>query len=119
MTAPPYIRRQDGIGGAGRRGEAGFARRTGGRARPASGATAGAKGDVVVGDALVEVKTTTAGSLRVRHDWFAKIAHEARCAGRLPALALVFVGADGRPLKDGAWVAVPEHWWRDLVESGP
>lgn len=98
----------------GRGAERGFARRTGGRETPASGA-AGAKGDVVVGRVMVEHKNTTRESVGVKLSWLRKVAQEARMAGMVPALALSFSTPEGRPVPDGRWVVVPEDEWRRLV----
>jgi hypothetical protein len=108
MSQPPRIAREQRIGKSGRRSEARLARRLQGRLQPASGAMAGAKGDVSLPAVLLEAKSTTGGMLPVRHAWLAKIAREARAAGKIPALGITFTTGDGRPLPDGAWVAVPE-----------
>lgn len=101
----------------GRDAERGFARRTGGRETPASGA-AGAKGDVVVGGTMVEHKNTTGKSLAIKLLWLRKIAHEARMAGLSPALAVSFSDDQGSAVPDGRWVMVPEDEWRRLTGAG-
>ena len=107
MSRPPRIAKER-IGKSGRSSEARLARRLQGRLQPASGAMAGAKGDVSLPAVLLEAKSTTSATLPLRHAWLAKIATEARAMGKLPALAITFTTGDGRPLPDGAWVAVPE-----------
>lgn len=103
------------IGKAGRAAEAAFASRHGGRLTIASGNdTRADKGDVRVGPYLVEVKTTQAGSISLKHAWLSKIAGEALARGALPALAVTFTDAKGLPKKRGAWVLVPEEEWAEL-----
>lgn len=96
------------IGEVGRIAEKRLARRIGGKQRPASGAMAGAKGDIVKGPFLVEAKSTVNGSLGLQRDWLSKIASEAENQGLIPALAVTFTDPTGRPRNFGSWVAVPE-----------
>ncbi|MBN7763675.1 hypothetical protein JYP52_21285 [Nitratireductor aquibiodomus] len=109
----PYLKRKQkhSIGKAGRASEQRLSRQLGGRARPASGAMEGAKGDIDLGSVLMEAKSTTGLSMGLKRDWLLKIAHEARSEGKNPALAISFVTPDGRPILDGEWVAVPRHVW--------
>ena len=123
MGQPPRIAREQRlakesrIGSTGRRSEARLAQRLQGRLQPASGAMAGAKGDVSLPDVLLEAKSTTGGLLPVRHAWLAKIAKEARAAGKIPALGITFTTGDGRPVPDGAWVAVPEWLFNEKLRQ--
>ena len=109
MADLPFIARQKqhAIGKAGRRSEARLVKHTGGRARPASGAMKGAKGDIDFGHVLMECKSTTSGSLGVKLDWLCKIAAEARAEGKTPVLSVSFVEGTGTPRRDGEWVLVP------------
>ncbi len=111
----PYLRRQakHAIGKSGRASEKKLVRKLGGRARPASGAMAGAKGDIDLETVLLEAKSTTAKSMGLQRDWLLKIAHEARSEGKSPALSISFVNPDGSPIIDGQWVAVPMSYWQD------
>ena len=119
MGQPPRIAREQRqakesrIGSTGRRSEARLAQRLQGRLQPASGAMLGAKGDVSLPAVLLEAKSTTGGMLPVRHAWLAKIAKEARAAGKIPALGITFTTGDGRPVPDGAWVAIPEWLFKE------
>ena len=79
-------RNQHRIGKAGRKSEKRVAKELGARERPASGAMAGAKGDMEVRRALLEAKSTTGNSISVSLDWLAKITREARSDGKTPAL---------------------------------
>ena len=117
MTDLPYMRRraQHKIGKAGRKSEKRLARELGAELRPASGAL-GDKGDIDLGPALVEAKSTTQESLGVKMAWLAKIAREARAVGKSPALAISFVNAEGRPHLDGEWVCIPMHKFREMFE---
>ena len=115
-TLPPALRRAQArpVGAAGVASEQRLAKRLGGRQTPASGAMAGAKGDVELPGVLLEAKSTTADSMSLKLDWLAKIAAEARAAGKQPALAVTFVTGDGRPRPNGSWIMVSEQAWREL-----
>ena len=115
MTDLPYTlrRQQHRIGKAGRKSEKRLTKVLGGRETAASGAF-GDKGDIDLGLALVEAKSTTQESMGVKMAWLAKIAREARAVGKSPALAISFVNAEGQPLLDGEWVAVPLHKFQEM-----
>ena len=117
MTDIPYLLRknQHRIGKAGRASEQRLARQLGGRARPASGAMEGAKGDIVLGDVLLEAKSTTNLSMVLKHSWLDKIAREARSEAKTPAIAVSFVHQDGKPIADGDWVLIPRHKFEELL----
>jgi hypothetical protein len=74
----------------------------------------GAKGDTDLGRVLLESKSSTNASMSVKHDWLAKISMEARQEGKSPALSVTFITGDGQPVKDGAWVMIPEYLFREL-----
>lgn len=114
---PPVLRRAQArpVGAAGTAAEKRLAKRVGGRQTPASGAMVGAKGDVMLSSMLVEAKSSTRDSLGLKLDWLAKIAGEARNAGKTPALAVTFVTGDGRPRPNGAWVMLPESVFLELA----
>jgi len=118
MAMPPYLarRQQHRIGKSGRKSEDRLSKTLGGRSRPASGAMDGAKGDIGVGQFLIEAKSTTSLSMSLKLDWLVKIAQEARAEHKEPALTVSFVRPDGMPVKDGEWVLVPMARWRELVE---
>jgi hypothetical protein len=93
--------------------------RLGARGTPASGALDGAKSDGILdrGDEYsvrVEHKATEAKSMRIELEWLLKIMGEAMDHGQVPALAISFVSGDGRPRKDGAWVAIPEYVFLEI-----
>lgn len=118
MSKIPYLRRgQDRIGESGRKAERKLARRLAGRARPASGAMEGAKGDIDLDEFLMEAKSTVKDSTAIKYGWLSKIAHEARNMGKKPALALSFVNHAGEPVRDGAWVMVPLHVWEEHLKQ--
>lgn len=119
MSDNPYLRRMaKSIGKTGRVSEKRLTKSLGGRGRPASGAMAGAKGDIDLGGVLMEAKSTVNGSLGVKLDWLVKIAHEARSEHKVPALAVSFIRPDGKPVIDGEWVMVPRHVWEEHLCSG-
>lgn len=119
MVDIPYLKRktQHRIGNAGRKSEARLAKEFGGRERPASGAMVGAKGDIDLGDFLLEAKSTVNASLSVKLDWLIKISKEAMMEGKTPALSVSFVDDDGKAVKDGAWVLIPAYKFHELSES--
>ena len=119
MTLPPFLRREGkhAVGAAGRASETRLARRLAGKQTPASGAMVGAKGDVVLPAFLVEGKSTTNASMSLQLDWLAKITTEARGVGKEPALAIQFTTGDGRPVKFGSWVMVPEALWKEITDG--
>ena len=92
------------------------AKRLNGRLTPASGALAGAKGDMRVAACLMEMKVTKHGSLSLKHSWLKKIAKEALDIGRTPALNVQFVDSFGQPIPDGSWVMIPERVFKEHFE---
>lgn len=121
MTSP-FMRRvkERGTMGHGRKAEDSFARRVRGNLQPASGAMAGAKGDVVKDTSsfsfLVENKATKTKTMSIQRDWCLKIYQEALEQDKVPALAFQFTTDAGHSEKRERWVAVPEHIWKELVE---
>lgn len=113
----PYLRRQarHALGKAGRASEKRLARELKARARPASGAMTGAKGDIDLGTVLMEAKSTTSKSMSLQLEWLAKIANEARSEDKTPALAISFVRPDGTTVMDGSWVCVPRYVWEEKL----
>ncbi len=103
-----------GIGRTGILAEQRTARELGAKLRPASGAMASAKGDMITDRFLIEAKSTVNSSLGVKLDWLLKIGEEARRAGKAPALAINFTTGDGRSREQ--WVAVPMYVWKELFE---
>ena len=99
MGEIPYIlrRQQHRIGKSGRKSETRLERDLEGRGRPASGAMAGAKGDIELGPVLLEAKSTTQDSMSVKLAWLIKIAREARSEGKSAALSVSFIDPQGRP----------------------
>ena len=114
---PPYLRRKhaEPIGAAGR-AEKQLTRQLGGKARPASGAMEGAKGDIDLGSILLEAKSTVKDSIKVQIEWLAKISREARSEGKKPAVTLSFSHPNGQPRVDGQWVLVPLHYWNERLK---
>lgn len=118
MNDLPYMMRktQHKIGRSGRKSEQRLTKDFGGRARPASGALAGAKGDIDLGPMLVEAKSTTQESMGVKLSWLLKIAEEARAEGKSAALAISFVNEEGQPRLDGEWVAISKHKFMEMFQ---
>lgn len=110
-----YLERQARqlIGEVGKLSEKKLARKIGARLQPNSGSMESAKGDMVKGDFLIEAKSTIGGSIGLRLDWLLKIAHEARHSDKTPAVAITFTSEGGSPRRDGEWVAVPLHVWKE------
>lgn len=97
------------IGLVGRKAEARFAQRNGGRQTIGSGNMDGDKGDVVFSDMLVECKATEAESYSIPLQVLAKISREALRVGKHPALSVQFVLGNGKPQRFGSWVMIPEE----------
>ena len=94
----------------------------GGQTTPASGALAGAKGDLVWDAFLLESKATSGASLRLLYSWLVKITNEAQARGKHPALTVQFIeGEAGHSRVDGDWVMIPrwvfEERFRGLDEE--
>ena len=117
MVDLPYMKRkqQHKIGRSGRKSEKRLTKDLDGRARPASGAMAGAKGDIDLGPFLLEAKSTTQASMSVKFDWLLKIAREARAEGKSAALAISFVNDEGQALLDGEWVVVSKQKFQEFL----
>jgi hypothetical protein len=112
----PYMvrRNQHKIGKAGRRSEKRLARELGADPRLASGAL-DRKGDMALGECLIEAKSTTQASLGLKFSWLAKISNEARSEGRTPCLTVSFVDEQGNPHLDGEWALIPMHRFKELT----
>lgn len=64
---------------------------------------------------LFQVKSTTKEGQAVKLDDLDAVLHNALARGLEPGLLLRFCTEDGRPVRNGSWVAVPERVWRELV----
>ncbi len=95
--------------------EVNLAKRMGARLTPASGAKDGAKGDMSVGEFLIESKATKTGTMAIKRDWLLKINAEAVQTNKRPALVIQFVGDAGEPIKNGSWVMMNEDDFKDLI----
>jgi hypothetical protein len=95
------------IGHTGRLSEKRLGKQIGARATPASGAMLGAKGDLDLGNVLMEAKSTIKDSMTLHFDWLMKIEGEARRMGKTPALAISFVKCSGGVWPGGDWVMIP------------
>ena len=93
------------------------AKRVGARLQPGSGSLLGAKGDMVRKTFLIESKSTQKESLGVKLAWLRKIEKEALDANKDPALMIQFTDGDGRPVKGGVWVAVPEKLFLEMADD--
>ena len=116
MTNPFTDRQNRGTHKHGQKSERKTAKRLGGRPRPGSGSVAGAKGDILLPDYLVENKSTEHRSISLKLDWLDKISVEAREEGKVPALAIQFVDKAGNSKKRGRWVLVREDDFKELTE---
>jgi hypothetical protein len=111
----PFTERQNrGTHKHGQKSERKTAKRLGGRTRPGSGAVAGAKGDILLTDYLVENKSTEHQSISLKLSWLEKISVEAREEGKAPALSIQFVDKQGNSKKRGRWVLMTED---DFTEA--
>jgi hypothetical protein len=115
LTNLPWKTPPRAIGGAGIASEKRVSRSIGGRQTPASGALAGAKGDINREDVLLEAKSTSANSISIKYVDLAKITREARSMQKFPALTVSFTMPDGTAVPDGDWVLVPLSEWKDRI----
>lgn len=114
----PFTDRQNrGTHTHGQKSEQKTAKRLGGRTRPGSGAVAGAKGDILLTDFLVENKCTEHRSISIKLDWLDKISVEAREESKIPALSIQFVDKAGNSMRHARWVMIPEDEFRELSEK--
>lgn len=90
------------------RHERDLARRIGASQTPASGATDGHKGDMVLGNLLIDDKSTVKASHKITRDMLHKISREARESGRDPVLSLSFLG-NSMGLAGRTWYCIPEN----------
>lgn len=117
MIKSPFEKRQDArlTGHHGRKAEEKTAKRLKGTLTPASGALAGAKGDMSVGDFLVENKATVSEAYSLKMSVLLKIYQEALEVGKKPALAVQFTSLTGTSEKRGRWVCIPEDVFNELI----
>lgn len=114
----PFLNRIESRGKSshGKASEKKLAKSIGARLTPASGAIDSAKGDMKVGEFLIESKSTIHESIKLDRDFFLKIAHEARFSGKVPALSVSFVNGDGSPRKEGEWVCLPLSVFKTIAD---
>lgn len=90
-----------------------IAKRLGGKTTPASGAKDAHKGDIKVGEFLIDDKSTVSSSISITKEMLVKINREAREAGKNPCLSISFHGDMG--LAGSTWYLVPERVFREIV----
>jgi hypothetical protein len=90
-----------------------LAKRLGGRTTPASGAKDAHKGDIKVGEFLIDDKSTVNNSISITKDMLVKINREARESGKNPCLSISFHGDMG--LAGSTWYLVPERVFREII----
>lgn len=117
MSNPFTDRLARGTHKHGQKSERKTAKRLGGVTRPGSGAVAGAKGDIVLTEFLVENKSTEHASISLKLAWLDKISLEAREEGKAPALSIQFVDKQGNSKKRGRWVMIKEDEFNDFLET--
>ena len=92
--------------------EKALAKRLNGLTRPASGSTDSKKGDIVIGDYLMDDKSTVNNSITVTKDMLLKINKEAREAGKKPLLSLSF---ENMGLAAKTWICMPIDEFEELT----
>ncbi len=105
------------IGRSGRISERNLAHALGGKTTPASGAMDGAKGDIRLGDFLLESKSTTRDSFSVEYGHLAKIRAEALASDKEAGLTVSFITGNGKSRASGEWVLLPLSVFRELTEK--
>lgn len=115
----PFLKRQtkNKIGETGNQSEKKTAKRLGGTQTPASGALAGAKGDIELPKFLVEAKSTVKESLSLKREWLMKISGEALAKGKAPCVALTFTTDNGTPKPRSKWILITEQMFRELTNE--
>ena len=91
----------------GTRSERRVAKKLKAKLTPASGTKAGAKGDSVLPELLIESKATVHDSMVIKASWLRKIAEEAIQKNRYPGLTISFVTGSGAVRPQGDWLLVP------------
>lgn len=104
-------------GRAGRNAEKNMARRTKGRQQIGSGAIEGMKGDIIMGEFLIENKTTVGDSFSIKRDWLYKIYQEALEKTMNPAFSFQFTDARGNSEKRERWVCITEALFLELTQK--
>jgi hypothetical protein len=110
------------IGDSGRKSEKRTLKSMGAKPQPASGAMAGAKSDGILKKGQnfrLELKSTTAQTLKLEREWLEKISQEALGHRQVPALVLSFVDEEGKPAmkRNAEWVAIPKHIFEELTNE--
>lgn len=115
----PFLNRQTKtkIGETGNRSEKKTAKRLGGRQTPASGAMAGAKGDIELPAFLVEAKSTIKESISLKREWLTKISGEALGKNKAPCVAITFTTENGLPKPRGKWILIREQDFKELTDG--
>lgn len=103
---------------AGLKAEAKTGKRLGGKVHAGSGAIKGYKGDITLGQFLIENKSSRLDSMGLKRLWLEKIRAEALAVNKFPALAIQFTNSEGTTASEaGRWIAVPEHVFQLLLEK--
>jgi len=92
-------------------------KRLGGQARAGSGSVEGFKGDIEVAEFLLENKSTINKSISLKLEWLDKISREARSEGKTPGLSIQFVDTQGKPVRHGRWVMIPEDEFYEFISK--
>lgn len=104
------------IGQVGRMSEAKAAKQLNARLTPASGALAGAKGDMTADNYLIEAKSTVNKSMSLKLLWLQKITHESLTTGKVPAVSVRFTTEYGDAVHGGDWVMMPASQFKELMD---
>lgn len=108
--------RKSNFGKAGRAAEKKTLSAHGAQPTPNSGASS-AKGDGVLPEFRMEVKSTTRESFSLKRQDLSKITGEAHATGLTPCLAIVFTDGSGRPVREGSWVCIPQDTFKELTDG--
>lgn len=102
----------DDVGAGGKRYEVKAAKKLKGHLVSRSG-SGSRKGDMVVGQFIIEAKTSTKNSITIQKEWLSKVRKASFSQEKIPALLISFVTMNG----DGqeSWVAIPEYIFNELI----
>lgn len=92
-----------------------LAKRIGATRQPASGALDHRKGDMLLGDFLLDDKHTSGKSISITVEQLVKLNREAREAGKEPCLSLSF---EQMQSASPTWYLVPEYVFLGRLQNG-
>lgn len=103
------------VGRGGKSFEKKSAKKKGGYLTSGSGSKA-QKGDLILGDLLLELKSTTKESIVLKKEWLHKIRKAAMEQGKTPILVVAFITMNGDVVNQEEWVCMPSSYFDTMTE---